>query len=325
MPPLPTLRQRRITGSAHAWINRLQTLLLVLTLLGISALAGWLLLGSEGLWISLLAGLLALALEPTAASWLTLRLYRAHPISPDAAPQLWQTLRELATRAELPAVPIPHYVPSPIINAFAVGNRSRAAIALTDGLLRSLSGRELTGVLAHEVAHIAHGDLRVMGLADYVSRLTSLFALTAQFLLLASLPWLFVAEVDINWTGLILLALSPHVALLAQLGLSRVREYDADRRAAELTGDPEGLASALARIEQVSRSWRNLLLPGWGNPEPSWLRTHPATAERIRRLLAMTEVEQPPSPEWLAGPWHRPDYPQLSRTRPRWRVGGYWW
>ncbi len=325
MPPRPIQPKRGVSHAAHAWINRLQTLLLVLTLLAISALAGWLLLGSQGLWIALFAGLLALALEPTAASWLTLRLYQARPIPPEAAPQLWQTLQVLAERAELPAVPIPHYVPSPIINAFAVGNRSRAAIALTDGLLRGLTARELTGVLAHEVAHIAHGDLRVMGLADYVSRLTSLFALTAQVLLLASLPWTFVAEVDINWTGLLLLALSPHLALLAQLGLSRVREYDADRRAAELTGDPAGLASALARIERVSRSWRNLLLPGWGNPEPSWLRTHPTTAERVRRLLAMTEVAPLPAPEWPAGPWPRPDYPQPSRVTPRWRVGGHWW
>lgn len=323
MPPLPHLH--RFTYTAHAWINRLQTLLLILTLLGIGALAGWLLLGSQGIWIALLAGLLALALEPTAASWLTLRLYRARPIAPDEAPQLWQTLNVLATRADLPAVPIPHYVPSPIINAFAVGSRDRAAIALTDGLLRSLSGREITGVLAHEVAHIAHGDLRVMGLADYVSRLTSLFALTAQFVLLLSLPWLFVAEVDINWTGLILLALSPHLALLAQLGLSRVREYDADRRAAELTGDPEGLASALARIERVSRSWRAWLMPGWGNPEPSWLRTHPATAERIRRLLAISGAGMQPTPQWPAGPWRRPDHALSPRATPRWRMGGHWW
>lgn len=324
--PLRTAHQQQgDTHTAHAWTNRLQTLLLIMTLLGIGALAGWLLLGSQGLWIALLACLLALALEPTTASWLTLRLYRARPIPPEAAPQLWQTLDVLVARAGLPAVPIPHYVPSPMINAFAAGSRKRAAIALTDGLLRNLTGREIIGVLAHEVAHIAHGDLRVMGLADYVSRLTSLFALTAQFLLILSLPSLFVAEVDINWTGLILLAFSPHVALLAQLGLSRVREYAADRKAAELTGDPEGLASALARIEQVSRSWRSLLFPGWGNPEPSWLRTHPATEARIRRLLALSQRARPPVAEWPASPWHGPDMPQPSHATPRWRVGGYWW
>lgn len=313
------------TARTHALVNQLQTLLLVLTLLGLSALAGGLLFGEDGLWVALIAAGVALVIEPTAASWLTLRLYRAQPILPESAPGLWQTLTWLAKRAGLPALPVPHYVASPMVNAFAVGNRNHSAIALTDGLLRNLTARELTGVLAHEVAHIAHGDLRVMGLADYVSRLTSLFALTGQFLLLLALPTAFVAEVEINWWGLILLAVSPHIALITQLGLSRVREYEADRRAAELTGDPEGLASALARIERVSRSWRAWLMPGWGNPEPSWLRTHPATEERVRRLLEMA-----PRPVFSPGPrlesfWEQAHYPRLLSGSPRWRLGGFWW
>lgn len=311
--------------NTHAWINRLQTLLLILTLPGIAALAGWLLLGDIGLWIALGAVLLPLLWESGAASGLTLRLYRARPLSPAAAPELWRALAELAQRAGLPAVPVPHHVPSPVVNAFAVGNAQRSAIALTDGLLRGLSGREIAGVLAHEVAHIAHGDLSVMGLADYVSRLTSLFALAGQFMLLLALPWMWVMAVEINWWGLVLLALAPQIALLAQLGLSRVREFDADRLAAELTGDPQGLASALARIERVSRSWRSVLLPGWGNPEPSWLRTHPATEERIRRLLAYAghmrrERSWPPSDVWRADNW-----PTRANSRPRWRLGGFWW
>ncbi len=313
------------TARTHALVNQLQTLLLVLTLLGLSALAGGLLFGETGLWVALIAAGVALIFEPTAASWLTLRLYRAQPISPESAPGLWQTLAWLSERADLPALPIPHYVASPMVNAFAVGNRNRSAIALTDGLLRTLTARELTGVLAHEVAHIAHGDLRVMGLADYVSRLTSLFALTGQFLLLLALPTALVAEVEINWWGLLLLAVSPHIALVAQLGLSRVREYDADRRAAELTGDPEGLASALARIERVSRSWRAWLMPGWGNPEPSWLRTHPATEERVRRLLEMATRQDRSLGPRLDSLWEQARYPRLLSGSPRWRLGGFWW
>lgn len=313
------------TARTHALVNQLQTLLLVLTLLGLSALAGGLLFGETGLWVALIAAAVALIFEPTAASWLTLRLYRAQPISPESAPGLWQTLAWLSERAGLPALPIPHYVASPMVNAFAVGNRNRSAIALTDGLLRTLTARELTGVLAHEVAHIAHGDLRVMGLADYVSRLTSLFALTGQFLLLLALPTALVAEVEINWWGLLLLAVSPHIALIAQLGLSRVREYDADRRAAELTGDPEGLASALARIERVSRSWRAWLMPGWGNPEPSWLRTHPATEERVRRLLEMATWQDRSLGPHLESLWEQARYPRLLSGSPRWRLGGFWW
>ncbi|MFH4209857.1 M48 family metalloprotease, partial [Acinetobacter baumannii] len=89
-------------------------------------------------------------------------------------------LRELAARAGLPAVPVPHYVPSGVVNAFATGTKHHAAIALTDGLLRSRTPRELNGVLGHEIAHIANEDLRVMGLADSISRLTHLLALLGQ-------------------------------------------------------------------------------------------------------------------------------------------------
>ncbi len=173
-------------------------------------------------------------------------------------------------------MPVPHYVPSAVVNAFATGSKQKASIALTDGLLRSLSPRELAGVFAHEVAHIANEDLRVMGLADSVSRLTCLLALMGQIAILLSLPALLVGAAEVYWPGLLLLAASPQQALLAQLGLSRVREFDADRLAAELTGDPQGLA----KIERVSRSWRAWLWPGWGNPEPSCLRTRPATQER---------------------------------------------
>ena len=168
-----------------------------------------------------------LLLEPAAASGLTLRLYGARPLHPNEAPDLWAVLRELAARAGLPAVPVPHYVPSGVVNAFATGTKHHAAIALTDGLLRSLTLRELTGVLGHEIAHIANEDLRVMGLADSISRLTHLLALLGQIMLLFSLPALLWGTVAIQWPALLLLAVSPQLALLAQLGLSRVREFDA--------------------------------------------------------------------------------------------------
>ncbi|MFN7087526.1 MAG: zinc metalloprotease HtpX [Burkholderiales bacterium] len=304
----------------HAAANRLQTLLLVVVLLGISAVAGGLLFGETGLWVALGASLMALVIEPVAVSRLTLAWYRARPLTATEAPDLWRVLHTLAARAGLPAVPVPHYVPSPLVNAFAVGNRRDAAIALTDGLLRTLSARELVGVLAHETAHIAHDDLRVMGLADYVSRLTALFALAGQISLLASLPWWLVGAAEIRWPGLLLLLFSPQLALLAQLGLSRVREFDADLAAARLTGDPEALASALVKIERVNRSWRAWLLPGWGNPEPSWLRTHPATEERIERLRVVSRA----APEALWEQEHplRPGVP--SRNSPRWYPGGVW-
>ena len=314
------LRHAQDVGARHRWLNRLQTALLVLTLPGIAAVAGSLLLGDGGLWLALAAAGFTLLLEPAAASGLTLRLYGARPLYPDEAPDLWAVLRELAARAGLPAVPVPHYVPSGVVNAFATGSKHHAAIALTDGLLRSLTPRELTGVLGHEIAHIANEDLRVMGLADSISRLTHLLALLGQLAIVLSLPALLLGVAEVNWPALLLLAVAPQLALLAQLGLSRVREFDADRLAAELTGDPHGLASALAKIERVSRSWRAWLLPGWGNPEPSWLRTHPATAERIERLL---ELAPPPAMPPFPSARFDPEV-TVSPRPPRWRTGGLW-
>ncbi|MDQ8804174.1 zinc metalloprotease HtpX [Acinetobacter nosocomialis] len=268
-------RHAQAAGARHRWLNRLQTALLVLTL----------------------------------------RLYGARPLHPNEAPDLWAVLRELAARAGLPAVPVPHYVPSGVVNAFATGTKHHAAIALTDGLLRSLTPRELTGVLGHEIAHIANEDLRVMGLADSISRLTHLLALLGQIMLLFSLPALLWGTVAIQWPALLLLAVSPQLALLAQLGLSRVHEFDADRLTAELTGDPQGLALALAKIERESRA---RLLPGWGNPEPSWLRTHPATTERIQRLR---ELADSMAPQPLHSSPFLPDIPLAPRP-PRWRASG---
>lgn len=314
------LRHAQDVGARHRWLNRLQTALLVLTLPGIAAVAGSLLLGDGGLWLALAAAGFTLLLEPAAASGLTLRLYGARPLYPDEAPDLWAVLRELAARAGLPAVPVPHYVPSGVVNAFATGSKHHAAIALTDGLLRSLTPRELTGVLGHEIAHIANEDMRVMGLADSISRLTHLLALLGQLAIVLSLPALLLGVAEVNWPALLLLAVAPQLALLAQLGLSRVREFDADRLAAELTGDPHGLASALAKIERVSRSWRAWLLPGWGNPEPSWLRTHPATAERIERLL---ELAPPPAMPPFPSARFVPEV-TVSPRPPRWRTGGLW-
>ncbi|GAB7416710.1 zinc metalloprotease HtpX [Enterobacter asburiae] len=299
----------------HRWLNRLQTGLLVLTLVGIAAAAGRLPFGEGCLWLALFAVAGALLLDPVAASALSLRLYRVRALHPQQAHEMWALLREL------PATPVPHYVPSAVVNAFATGSKQEASIALTDGLLRSLSPRELAGVLAHEVAHITNEDLRIMGLADSVSRLTCLLALMGQIAILLSLPALLVGAAEVYWPGLLLLAASPQLALLAQLGLSRVREFDADRLAAELTGDPQGLASALAKIERVSRSWRAWLWPGWGNPEPSCLRTRPATQERIARLLTL--ALGPASALPLRAPHFLPESALATRP-PRWRPSGLW-
>jgi heat shock protein HtpX len=171
------------------------------------------------------------------------------------------------------------------MNAFATGSREDSSVAVSDGILRGLTLRELAGVLAHEVSHIANGDLQVMAFADMVSRIAGLLSLAGQLLLVLSLPLMAIGGADVPWVAILILLLAPSMSALVQLALSRNREYDADLGAAELTGDPAGLASALEKLERVGgRYWERILLPDRRVSEPSLLRTHPDTRERVARL-----------------------------------------
>ncbi|HHI94152.1 MAG TPA: peptidase M48 [Gammaproteobacteria bacterium] len=272
----------------HALRNRLQSLLMLLVMAGFMALLGGLLWGANGVqWLLWLTVFLVL-MNPVVSPRMILRMYGATPVGPEQLPGLYQTLAILSRRAGLDQPPELYYVPSQVLNAFAVGNRRYAAIAVSDGLLRHLDRRELLGVLAHEVSHVQHNDMWVMGLADLFSRATSLLSTFGQFLLLINLPLILLSQVSISWGAILLLIFAPQFSALAQLALSRVREYDADLNAARLTGDPLGLASALAKLEQYAGGMmEQILLPGRRRREPSLLRTHPPTDERIRRLQSL--------------------------------------
>lgn len=310
----------------HAFINRLQTIVLLVAMAAFMALLGWLLWGGVGAVILLAGSLVMGLLNPGVSPRLVMRLYRARPLAVHEAPGLYGLLEALAARAGLPRVPTLYYVPSGIVNAFAVGAPDNAGIGVTDGLLQALDRRELGGVLAHEVSHIRSGDMRVMGLADLFSRVTSVLSFFGQLLLLINLPLILFFPVSINWLAIALLIFAPTLSTLAQLGLSRTREYDADLNAARLTGDPEGLARALMKIERVQGGWlERVFMPGRRLPEPSLLRTHPPTEERVRRLRELQGGERLMSPLEISfdGPGH---LIRRERTRPpRWHIGSGLW
>jgi heat shock protein HtpX len=311
----------------HAWLNRIQSVALLLFMGGFLALLGWLLWGRLGLLMLIGIGATAVFLNPTTSPGWVMRMYGASSIGSERAPGLWNMVGLLAERAGLETRPDLYYVPSSVLNAFAVGNRQHSAIAVTDGLVRSLNKSELVGVLAHEMSHIRNNDLWVMGLADVFSRATSLLSLIGQFLLLLNLPLIFFSTLTISWYAILLLIFAPVLSSLAQLALSRAREYDADLNAVRLTGDPDALASALAKIERRQGGWlEKILMPGRGIPEPSLLRTHPETAERIGRLMSLKGAgiaaqplrlyDAPVDRHWGMGhPVKRP---------PRWHVNGLW-
>lgn len=306
--------------SSHRGLNRLQTVLLLGFMTGYAGFVGWLLWGGDGIWLVLLWGVALLLFSPRISARWVLRMYAARPVAHSQAPRYHQALAALAARAGLSRPPSLWWVPSAVVNAFAVGNRDESAIAVTEGLLRTLSPRELIGVLAHETSHIAHGDLFVMSLADVIARMTSAMSFVGLFLLLLALPQVLVGG-EVTWWPLVLLAVAPQVSLLAQLGLSRTREFDADLSAALLTDDPEGLAAALIKLERAQNGlWRRIFFPGQDLPEPSWLRTHPTTEERVRRLLDLKRVTPQP---WVQN--HDFDPPIFPHVRLRQRPRDGWW
>jgi heat shock protein HtpX len=310
--------------TSHRGLNRLQTILLLGLMTCYAGFVGWMLWGPDGLWFLVVWGAFLLFFSPQLSARWVLQMYGARPVSQAQAPEYHQALATLAARAGLPAAPSLWWVPSPMVNAFAVGRRDASAIAVTDGLLRTLSPRELAAVLAHETAHIAHGDLFVMGLADVISRITSAMSFVGLILIFMALPQA-LAGGDVDWWPLFLLAAAPQVSLMAQLGLSRTREFDADLTAAQLTDDPEGLASALVRLERVQNGFlRRILFPGRGVPEPSWLRTHPTTEERVQRLRDLRRTRE--SDWWDGHSFEPPSFPHVRlRQRPRGGWWGYWY
>jgi heat shock protein HtpX len=311
------------TLRSHDLRNMLHTAVLVA---GTALLAGaiaWVVFGFEGLVYAAIFSVVGIYMLSRVSPTMVLSLYKARPLAPHELPELHRIIEELAANAQLPAKPRLHYVPSKMMNAFAVGRREDSAIAVTDGLLRAMSLRQLAGILAHEVAHIRSGDLRVMGLADVLNRVTGFMSTMG----LIGVPLMLGTGWSIPIAGLLLLIFAPTIGGLLQLALSRAREYDADLDGAALTGDPEGLASALALLERKQGAvWEGLVLPGSRVPEPSLLRTHPKTQDRIDRLLALRRDASPPMivPDSLPVPGPS-IVPIVRNPRIHWLKMGIWY
>jgi heat shock protein HtpX len=216
---------------------------------------------------------------------------RAKPLSEQEAPGLYQMVRELTTRADLP-MPRLYQIPSDQPNAFATGrNPKHSAVAVTSGITKLLSEDELRGVISHELAHISNRDILTQSVASAIG---AMITYLAYFFL-----W-FGGDND-SPLGLIgslaLVLLAPLAATLIQLGVSRQREYAADATGAQFCGNPESLASALLRLEegakampmQVNQATEPLYIvkPFSGKGIAGLFSTHPPIEERVRRLRQM--------------------------------------
>lgn len=265
--------------------DHLRSMLLLAGMVFLLGLLGWLLAGVSGMVGSLLVGVFIVMSAPHFTPQFILRLLRAKVLLPEDAPRLYEVVAILSNRAEIKKPPILYYVPGSVINAFTTGLKERAVIVLSDGMLRQLNIRELTGVLAHEISHISHNDLFVMLIADIISRIISVMSMTGYVLILVYMPQFILMDINIPWMLLIVLITAPTFSLLMELALSRVHEFNADIEAAKLTDDPLALASALEKIEYYQGGWiERILMPYRRMREPVLFRSHPLIIERVKRL-----------------------------------------
>jgi len=315
----------------HTRPNLWHAALLVLGFIVIVTVPTVLLWGAAGALSAAVLIALACPLATRMPPEAVMRLYQATQVPRDDS-QLSGVVDVLAYRAGLPRRPELYVIPSMTLNAFAAGSREHSVIAVTEGLLRRLSLAETAGVLAHEMAHIRNNDLLVMGLADVMTRVLQFMSYAALGLALYNVFAFVRGDDAISWWAVLLLYLAPALSSLLQLGLSRSREFEADASAAALTGDPAALASALRRLETYTgHFWEDLMFPVPARrvPQPSLLRTHPETEDRIQRLMAFRA--SPPRDLYEHEPLVIVEQPSFSLVgygpgdmRPRYRWPGLW-
>jgi len=277
-------------------MNFVKTTLLLATLTGLLVAIGGLIGGPGGLVLFLvLAGAMNFA-----AYWfsdkMALAMAGAHEISENEDPQLFNLVREVAQLSKMP-MPRVYVVNTDSPNAFATGrNPQHAVVAVTTGIRRILTERELRGVLGHEMGHVRNRDILT---SSIVATVAGAISMIAQMLMWSSI---FGGRRD-NQNPFITLGvmlLAPIAATLIQMGISRQREYAADKTGAEVTGDPEALASALEKLQrgvamrpmeesprQEAVSALYIVKPFSGGGMSNLFSTHPPLEERIRRLREM--------------------------------------
>jgi heat shock protein HtpX len=282
-------------------MNGLKTTLLLAALTGFLLFIGDRVGGQSGLVIALvLAGVMNLAAY-FFSDKIALKMSGAQPVSREQAPRLYDVVERLAAKASLPA-PRVYLIPNDSPNAFATGrNPQHSAVAVTRGLLNLLGDEEIEGVLAHELAHIRNRDILISCVAATIA---GAIAMLARMVYYAELFGLGGRGGNRNgglFSALAMMIVAPLIAMIIQMGISRSREYAADATAAEITGNPYGLARALQKIEAYAKrlplesspamSHMYIIKPfSAGQVFANLFSTHPPTAKRIERLIGRATV-----------------------------------
>jgi len=279
--------------------NWLKTSLLMAAIMALFGTVGLLLGGGAGMVAALILGGAMNLWAYWFSDKIVLRMYNAREVDETSAPQLYGIVRELAQSAQLP-MPKVYLIDEAQPNAFATGrNPEHAALAATTGILQLLTPRELRGVLGHELSHVKHHDIlistisaTIAGAISSIAQLGMLFGGSSQ------------NERGVHpLVALLIMIVAPLAAMLIQLAISRAREFEADRGGAEVSRDPQALASALEKIERYARgqpietaemhpetAQMMIINPLSGGGVQGLFSTHPSTQERIARLLAMARA-----------------------------------
>jgi heat shock protein HtpX len=230
---------------------------------------------------------------------IVLRMYHAQPVTEAEAPELHAIVHTLVQRAGMP-MPKVYIIPEETPNAFATGrNAEHAVVAVTQGIMRILSREELTGVIAHELAHIKHRDMLTGTIVATIAGAISMLAQMAQWAMIFGGG----SRRDDNEGGspiaaLVMMIVAPIAAMLVQMAISRTREYEADKGGAILAGNPTWLANALLKLEKGSQlipmedarpatAHMFIVNPLRGGGLMNLFSTHPPIAERVKRLNDM--------------------------------------
>jgi len=279
------------TTKQSTWGATLRTTILMATLGGLLVAIGAAIGGPSTALTFLFVALAINFFSYFFSDKMALAMSRAKPIDESEAPRLYQIVRELSTRADLP-MPRLYMIPQDQPNAFATGrNPKHSAVAVTRGITKLLSEDELRGVLAHELTHIRNRDILIQSVASAIgAAITYLAYMFMWFGNDDNSPLSLVSS-------LAMVLLAPIAASIIQLSISRQREFAADAGGAEICGNPESLASALLRLEsgaeampmQVNQAAEPLYIvkPFKGGGIAGLFSTHPPIEERVRRLRQM--------------------------------------
>jgi heat shock protein HtpX len=276
--------------------NMLKTAVLMAAITALFMAIGSLLGGQQGMVIALIVALGMNFFSYWFSDKLVLKMYNAQEVDETSAPQFYRMVRELAGRADLP-MPRVYLINEDAPNAFATGrNPENAAVAATTGILRVLSERELRGVMAHELAHVRHRDILISTISATMAGAISMLANFAMFFGGRDSEGRSTNPI----VGILVMLLAPLAASLIQMAISRAREFEADRGGAEISGDPQSLASALQKIHNYAQgipletaerhpetAQMMIMNPLSGGGLRGLFSTHPSTEERVERLLAM--------------------------------------